>query len=122
MIQGLNITVTIQRVVDGPDDSVGGSTGTQVTISTGIKARISAVKPTVEMRIQGYETNRYFNGVLYPVTTDIREGDYIIPESGSHLGDTFHITGVQIDSLSPTDPRAHLSLRLERVEHNRILQ
>ena len=122
MIQGLNITGTIQRVIDGPDDSVGGSTGIQVTIATGVKGRISAVKPTVEMRIQGYETNRYFNGVLYPATTDVREGDYYIPENGSHQGDTFHITGVQIDSLPPTDPRAHISLRLERVEHNRILQ
>lgn len=116
MIQGLNITVEIQRSAAGANDSVGGRTSTTTTIATGVRARISAVKPSVEVRAQGLETNKMFNMSVWPATTDIQQNDLVIPESGQHSGKTFQVRGVQMDSISTSDPRSHLSVRLERPE------
>lgn len=121
-IQGLNITIQIQRRVAGPDDEVGGATNSFLTIGTGIRARISSVKPSEDLRIQGIESSKIYNMVIQPATTDIIETDIIIPESGNHEGKTFRVTGVQVSSVNSASSRSHLSVRLRREEFHRTLQ
>jgi hypothetical protein len=121
-IQGLNITITIKRASTDGRDEVGGATTTISTIATGIKARISSLKPTEELRIQGFETSKHYNMVMQPITQSIREGDYVVPESGTYINQSFRVTGVQVDSLLPSDPRAHLSVRMLHEDIARVLQ
>lgn len=121
MIQGLNITVEIQRTTKGPDDDSGGATNTTATIATGVRARISSIKPTEEIRLQGLETDKLFNMVIFPANTDIRESDLVVPETGAHTGNTFRVTGSQVDSLPGGSSRAHRSIRLERTERARTV-
>lgn len=122
MIQGLNITVQITRDVAIGKDVVGGAIVATSTIATGVLARISNLKPTEEQRIQGIEETRMFNMVVWPATVDIRFNDYIYPESGDFVGLQFRVLGVQKDSLPATHARAHISVRLQRVEKARSIQ
>lgn len=122
MLQGMNITFKLTRKIKGADDEVGGATATETTIYTGIHGRLSALKPSEELRVQGVETDKLFNAVIQPVTLDIHEFDYLYPESGIYAGQQFKVTGVQVDSIVPSDPRAHKSLRLERIERARTRQ
>lgn len=121
-IQGLNITVTIQRPIPGADDEVGGATVVLSDIATGVRARLSSLKPTVEIRLQGLETSNMYNAVIWPATIDIQENDYLIPENGDHAGVTFKVVGVQIDSILNNSPRAHISVRLQHVSSARNIQ
>lgn len=123
MLQGMNITVTIKRNTRGADDIVGGAvTLSEATIYTKVKARLSNLKPSQELRTQGVEASKFYNAVIEPIALLIRENDYLYPESGSHVGKQFKVLGVQIDSITPNDPRAHISLRLERIDRARSLQ
>jgi len=122
MIQGLNITVTLQHLVQGGDDEIGGAVTNPITYRTNVKARISSLKPDETSRIQGLETSKLFNAILWPANIPVRENDYILPESGDLMNLTFKILGVQRDSLPSTDPRSHISLRLQRIEKARSLQ
>lgn len=115
MIKGLNITITIQREIDGPDDDVGGSVKVKTTIATGVLARISQVSAREVELIQGYDTRTSKKAVVYPVYTDVREGDYVIPESGSLIGINYRVIGKLVDSILPSDPRAHLELMLVEI-------
>lgn len=118
-MQGLNITIQIKRKNFVAKDDVGGGVSTEVTIATGVKARISSVKPTTEMRAQGLEVDKLHNMVVHPATVDIQEGDTVIPESGPHQNDEFRVDGVQVSSVKSSSPRAHISVRLKRVERAR---
>lgn len=122
MIKGLNITVTIQRRIEGVDDDIGGATTTLSTIATNVRARISNLKPSSEQRIAGIETSKMYNCHIWPATVDVIEHDLITPLNGNLANNTFLVKGVQIDSLFNQDPRAHKSLRLQRVERSRVLQ
>ncbi|MHA2063873.1 MAG: hypothetical protein ACXABY_05740 [Candidatus Thorarchaeota archaeon] len=122
MIQGLNVTVKIERQVEGADDAIGGSTVTLSTLSTGVRARISSVKPTEEIRLQGLETSKLFNMVIWPATTDITESDYVTPESGNFEDVVFRVVGIQIDSLHNSRRRAHKSIRLQRIDKATVTQ
>lgn len=122
MIKGLNITVTIQRRIEGVDDEVGGATTTTSYIATGVRARISNIKPTSEQRIAGIETSKMYNCHIWPATIAVIEHDLITPEKGPHKDKVFLVKGVQKDSLFDEDPRAHISLRIQRVERARSIQ
>lgn len=121
-IQGLNITIEIRREIPGADDEVGGATTSTSIVATGVKARISSLKPTAELRVQGIETSRYYSAVIWPATTDIQENDSIVPESGSHEGLEFKVTGIQVDSLPSNSNRAHISVRMQHIGDARTIQ
>lgn len=122
MIAGLNITLRIDRDVDGIDDEVGGATVTTITVASNIRARISSLKPSEDLRAQGIESTNLYNCVIWPASVDVRFNDYIIPQSGDHSGKQFRVLGTQIDSLPSTSPRAHISVRLQRIESSRSVQ
>lgn len=122
MIQGLNITVKIQRRVEGVDDDIGGATFTLTDITTKVRARISNLRPTDEQRIAGIEVSRMFNMHIWPANVDIIDTDIVVPESGPHKDKTFLVRGVQQSSLFDGDPKSFLSVRLQRDESARSLQ
>lgn len=122
MMQGLNILIDIKRETAGTDDDVGGATVTTATVSRNIRARISAVRPTDEQRIQGIESSNVYTGAIWPASTDIRFNDVITPSKGPHSGSDFRVTGTRVASLFDADPRAHISVGLVRTDRARTLQ
>lgn len=122
-IQGMNITISIYRPTTSAKDSIGDpGTVTETLIDSGVKARISTLKPTEELILQGWKVDKMFNCSLQPVTTDVLEGDIVVPESGSFMNYRMHVMGVKVDSLTPSDPRAHKTISLQREEKAEITQ
>ncbi len=95
-IQGLNITVIIQRRIAGVDDAIGGATTTTTEIVRDVRARISNLKPADEQRLQGISTSKHYNCHIWPATVPVRERDLITPQSGPHKNIEFLVHGVQI--------------------------
>ena len=60
-LQGLNITVSIVRREQQPDDAMGGSVQQFIVIRTGIPARITQMGTPPMLRIQGIENTDNFN-------------------------------------------------------------
>ena len=122
MIQGLNITVDIQRRTAGVDDDIGGAVTTTATVFFNVRARISNLKPSDEQRIQGIEVTKMFTCHIWPATIDIQEHDLVVPNKGPHKDKVFLVKGVRKDSLFDENPRSHISVSLERTEQARSLQ
>lgn len=122
MIQGMNVTLSIYRRVEGASDAIGGAVDTTSLVYSGVAARISNLKSEEQQEQQGLETAKLYNCSVQPVTLDIRESDLVVPDNGSHSGKNFRVVGVQVDSILPNDPRAHLSLRLYHVDRAKALQ
>lgn len=121
-LRGLNVLVQIQRENDATDSTIGGRRYTLTTIATNVPARLSAVKPSADLQAQGIQTGKYFNMVCQPADRNIAERDIITPLSGAWANVTFRVTGVQVDSILPSDPRSHVSCGLERMEDARTIQ
>jgi hypothetical protein len=122
MLQGQNILITIRREDPQSDTSSGGRRYTLSTIAQHVPARISAVRPSADLQAQGIQVGKFFNMVVQPSDRDIDERDIITPETGAWANHDFRVTGIQVDSLLPTDPRSHLSIGLERMEDARTVQ
>lgn len=120
-LQGQNILVTIKREDASADTASGGRQYTLSTIAEHVEARISAVRPSADLRAQGVQTGKVFSMVVQPSDRNITERDIITPETGAWADYDFRVTGVQVDSLLPSDPRSHLSVGLERMDR-RIVQ
>lgn len=121
-IQGLNITITIQRKTTGADTTVGGRQYTLTQIATNVPARLSAIKPSADLQAQGIQIGKFFNLVCQPADRNIAEEDIVTPLNGTWANVAFRVTGVQIDSILPTDPRSHVSCGLSRMEDARTNQ
>ena len=121
-LQGMNILVTIQRESALTDTASGGRRYQLTTIAEHIPARISAVKPSADLQAQGIQMGKVFTMSIQPSDRDITERDIITPETGAWAGKDFRVTGVQVDSILPGDPRSHLSVGLERMEDARTVQ
>lgn len=121
-MQGMNILITIQRESSLADSSIGGRRYSLTTISEHVPARLSAVKPSADLRAQGIQIGKVFNLVVQPSDRDIKERDIITPENGVWADQTFRVTGIQKDSILPSDSRSHLSVGLSRMEEARTVQ
>ena|SRR3990167_5654653 len=126
-LQGLNITVTIKRRQQLPDDDVGGSVQNIVVLRTGILARFGASRSPLILRAQGIEVKNTFDAILRSpdyVPVDIQIDDMLVPESGQYIGQEFAVTAVQGDSIAENfdDFRKHWFLSLRRWEKARTVQ
>lgn len=121
-LQGQNVLITIRRESKQADTASGGRQHTLSTVAEHIPARISAVRPSADLQAQGIQTGKVFSMSIQPSDRDIDERDIITPETGAWANHDFRVTGVQVDSLLPTDPRSHLSIGLERMEDARTVQ
>lgn len=121
-IQGLNILITIERETVAADSTIGGRRYTLTQIATNVPARLSAVKPSADLQAQGVQIGKFFNLVCQPADRNIAERDIITPLSGTWANVTFRVTGVQVDSILPSDSRSHVSCGLSRMEDARTIQ
>ena len=104
------------------DSSIGGRRYQLSTIAEHISARISAVRPSADLQAQGIQIGKTFSMSIQPSDRNIRERDIITPETGAWANQDFRVTGIQVDSILPGDPRSHLSIGLERMERARTIQ
>ena len=127
-LQGLDITVSIFRRVQMPDDDIGGSVQVQSPIRTGVPGRIGNSRSPMMLRAQGIESSNMYDGVLQSpdyVDLDLQIDDVLIPEVGQYTGLSFVVTGVQDDSLSDLpnqDYRRHKFVSLRRIVEARRVQ
>lgn len=126
-LQGLNITVTIQRRQQQSDDDIGGSVQTTQTVRSGVPARIGGTRSPMQLRAQGIEVQNVFDCVMRSPDyddLDIRIDDIVFADSGQHRGQVFAVTAVQEDSVadSPGDYRRHKFVSLRRWERARQVQ
>ena len=121
MLQGLNCKCSIYRDTV-TDDAIGGAVPISGMIYSNVKCRVSSPRPTQFAREQGWETPKLYNIVLQPASLAIRENDdFYLTSPADH--EVFHklipIEGVQIDSISTSDPRRHIELTLSRIVRSR---
>ena len=121
-MQGNNILITIKREQAQTDNDVGGRRYVLATIAEHVQARLSADRPNADLRAQGIQIGKTFSLVLQPVDREIQERDIITPETGAWGNQNFRVTGVQVDSISPSNSRGHLSIGLSRMEDARDVQ
>ena len=121
-MRGANIFVTITRESTLADNVIGGRRYSIATIAQNVPARLSAVRPSADLLAQGIQTGKVFTCSLQHPNRDIQERDIITPTTGTWANNDFRVTGIQVDSILPTDPRGHLSIGLERMESARTIQ
>lgn len=121
-MRGMNVLITIRRESTLADNVIGGHRFELATISEHVPARLSAIKPSADLQSQGMQIGKIFNLVVQPSDRNLRERDIIIPENGAWANSSFRVTGVQVDSILPSDPRSHLSVGLSRMDEARSIQ
>ena len=121
-MRGANIFVTITRETTLTDNTIGGRRYLIATIAENVPARLSAVRPSADLLTQGIQTGKIYTVSLQHPNRDIEERDIITPTTGTWANQDFRVTGIQVDSILPTDPRGHLSIGLERMEAARTIQ
>ena len=125
MLQGLNVTCTIQRRTQAADDVVGGAVITFVDLYTNVLCRIASIKPAyIDVTDQGLETLKPFQIIVWPANYVIYEGDKLIvtsPATHPFFSVEFMIISVNIDSISPSDARGHIELFVNRYEEARAV-
>lgn len=110
-MQGLNVLVDIFAQVEAADDTVGGAVRSDAIRYAGVQARIANDRVPAELRLQGVETARSMEIILYPDQyPNVRTEDIVIPQSGTWAGQRLRVTAVQHSSLPPGHPRAHIQL------------
>lgn len=122
MLQGQNVFITIQRENALADNVIGGRRYSLTTVATNVPARLSAIRPSADLLAQGIQTGKVFNLSLQPSDRSITERDIVLIQTGAWANQTFRVTGVQVDSILPGDPRSHLSVGLSRMEDARTIQ
>ena len=124
-MQGLNLRITIWRILNEPDDEVGGAIITGTPIYGNIRARMAETRPTQVMLEQGLAVDRIWTAIVVPGTLQIYERDELeitSPINHLFLNQRFRILGVRHDSIHPSDLRGHIELHLSRIERARAEQ
>jgi len=108
---------TIWRMVNQPDDAVGGAIISGTSVYTGVMTRLDS-QPIEQLLLQqGYETERTFTAIIVPGWLDIRERDELEithPIDDVYYGSRFRIVGVQHSSHNRRDRRNYIMLDLRR--------
>ena len=122
-MQGLNLTVRIHLNNYNADDASGGAVITGTVAYSGIKARISARRPTQNALEQGLEVERLFDMIVNTQSLVINERDEIEvtgPAGHPYIGERMRVVGIQHDSRLPV--RGHTEFTLSRIERSRSRQ
>jgi len=125
MVAGLNLRVTVWRMVEQTDDDVGGAMISGTPYLEHQDARIAALKPHPLLMQQGLEVDSLFRCLLRGSHQDVREYDEIEvvwPTQHKYYGQRFRIKKVQEDSLHPLDRRNMMEFVLSRIEYSRSEQ
>lgn len=110
-MQGINVLLDIYQQVEGADDTVGGAVRTDALRYAGVGARIANDRIPLAMRLQGIETVRSMEIIVWPDRYPaIRSEDIAIPRSGPWANQRLRITAVQRSSLPVGHPRSHIQL------------
>lgn len=123
MTAGLNLQVSIIKINDMSDDSIGGASPSGTVTYTNIPARISARKPTQALLEQGLDLPSIFAGVIAPGNVQVRQNDQVqvtSPKISQWYNYIFRIIGIQYSSMQ--DPRQYLVVTLRRIEFSHTNQ
>jgi hypothetical protein len=117
MKAGNNLRARIWRFSYPADDSVGGAVPSGTIVYESVQARSQDASPIAAFAIQGVETNKVHQALVFPGTLDIREYDqFEIISSPNHpyYGLKMRIDTVQKSNFHPSDPRGYLLLTMVR--------
>lgn len=110
-MQGINVLVDIYAQVEAADDTVGGAVRSDSIRYANVGARIANDRIPLEFRLQGIETSRSMEIILYPDKyPNVRTEDIVIPKSGPWANQRLRVTAVQRSSLPVGHPRSHIQL------------
>jgi hypothetical protein len=110
-VQGIDVTLDIYQQVEGTDDTVGGAVRTDAIRYASVGARIANDRVPLALRVQGIETVRSMEIILWPDQyPDVRSEDIAIPRDGPWAGQRLRITAVQRSSLPVGHPRSHVQV------------
>jgi hypothetical protein len=110
-MQGINVVVDIYARVEAADDTIGGAVRADAIRYAGVGARIANDRVPLELRLQGVETARSMEIILYPDRyPNVRSEDIVIPRSGPWGNQRLRVTAVQRSSLPVGHVRSHVQL------------
>lgn len=119
---GMNITMTIFRRVQEPDDVIGGARQHLSPVQSNLPGRITDFGTPTMLKAQGIVTEGVYTGVIETVdytAVNINQDDVVVPDSGQYQGVKFLVTEIHDTSLddNPVDYRGyHKGLTLRRIE------
>lgn len=122
-MQGNNVAISIYRAPEIADDEAGGAQRGSYALVDTARGRLDNRAPTLEMRAQGLSTDKLFDAVVKPATSDVQENDLLVPTSGPFALQRFLVTSVQKPSMATfSSARAHLRLQLERWDDGKLVE
>lgn len=122
MKAGLNLTITIFRRVQEPDDTIGGARQHLSPVQSNLPARITKIRTPTILKAQGIVNEDTFMCAVETVNytpVNIRQDDVVVPDSGQYKGFQFMVSEIEDTSLddNPVDYRGlHKGLTLRKIE------
>jgi len=106
------------------DDDVGGAQPSGTVSYYGAQIRLRTDPPTQALLEQGLESRGDYTAHMLPRTVPVKFNNQIVITSpGPHQGQFFRVVGEPLrPSMSPSDSRGYLILKLKRVEKGRTIQ
>lgn len=120
MTAGFNLLGRIWSFTDYTDD-VGGAMPSGTVIYEGVQARVQNSPNSLDLNIQGYETSKFFSGVVHqrPDMNLIEKKHYFevqSPPNHRYYQKMFRIESIQEPNFHPADPRRYLVINFKRVD------
>lgn len=120
-MEGLYTTARIWRIVNSDvahDSPVGGAVLSGTVFYEGARCAFQDVVSTQALLEQGLETVKLIDCVVQPATLAIQERDELevtAPSNHWYLGQRLRVIQVIRSSMHPSNPNAHIELKLQRV-------
>jgi hypothetical protein len=125
MTAGLDRRCTIWRILEAPDDLVGGAMTTGSAVYTNVAIRIDE-KPVEQILLQqGLEITKTFDAIVIPATMVIKERDEVeitYPVDDAMYGERFRIINVSRSPWVTRHPSSYITFMLVRSERAHTIQ
>jgi hypothetical protein len=123
---GVNLIADLWSYSYPEDDSVGGAQPSGTVVYENFQLRLRTDRPVDALLQQGIENIGSFTAHVVPHTVPVEFNNEIeikLPVNSPYYGKRFRVvTEPERTSMSPSDSRGYLIVRLKRVEKSRSLQ
>ena len=123
MTAGLNVKARIWRMVQRPDDLIGGAQYSGTVAYSCVSCRLTQRLPSMMLVEQGIETEKVAIAEVRPGSLIILERDefeIIGPFNHPYYGERWRVIGVDGGSVHPSDSRGSIRLSLSRIVRARV--
>ena len=118
MTVGLNIKVTVWRIMQQPDDEIGGANMSEYRVFENLPARIESNRPNTLLLDQGLDVDESFQMIFHPCAVRERdEIEVVWPSQHRFYQKRMRISALQNTSMNPLDSRDFMSVTLRRKDY-----